>query len=283
MVGFVTSLQGRSLARRAGALAPRRPVSVSTRRCRVSMNFGGGFLGVGPAEIIVVVVVGWFVLGPKELLRVAREVGLFLGSLRQQADTAKQTLTDALEMENLTEDYRKTVDAFKSGYEGRPMPGEEEKLDEEKESTKIAAEQSNGTAKNGEEKDELSKQFADSKKVLAEETKREAEELDEAAQAQTEEFAREIAAADEETNLAAQRFRDQLNRVNDDAQVPPTVVGNGKVEDLSVDADDVRAVELEYLDERAKLELQQLERKYDEMKKKILDRKKAQIDNLQQK
>eukprot|EP00190_Bangiopsis_sp_CCMP1999_P004212 CAMPEP_0198735682 /NCGR_PEP_ID=MMETSP1475-20131203/61174_1 /TAXON_ID= ORGANISM="Unidentified sp., Strain CCMP1999" /NCGR_SAMPLE_ID=MMETSP1475 /ASSEMBLY_ACC=CAM_ASM_001111 /LENGTH=261 /DNA_ID=CAMNT_0044499379 /DNA_START=199 /DNA_END=984 /DNA_ORIENTATION=- len=261
------------------------------------MNFGGGFLGVGPAEIIVVVVVGWFVLGPKELLRVAREVGLFLGSLRQQADTAKQTLTDALEMENLTEDYRKTVDAFKSGYEGRPMPGEEEKLDEEKESTKIAAEkaggekestkiaaeQSNGTAKNGEEKDELSKQFADSKKVLAEETKREAEELDEAAQAQTEEFAREIAAADEETNLAAQRFRDQLNRVNDDAQVPPTVVGNGKVEDLSVDADDVRAVELEYLDERAKLELQQLERKYDEMKKKILDRKKAQIDNLQQK
>eukprot|EP00188_Purpureofilum_apyrenoidigerum_P002711 Plantae.Rhodophyta-Purpureofilum_apyrenoidigerum.ctg27765.p1 GENE.Plantae.Rhodophyta-Purpureofilum_apyrenoidigerum.ctg27765~~Plantae.Rhodophyta-Purpureofilum_apyrenoidigerum.ctg27765.p1 ORF type:complete len:303 (-),score=83.78 Plantae.Rhodophyta-Purpureofilum_apyrenoidigerum.ctg27765:503-1384(-) len=288
MLGFTTSLQSRSLSRGVGALAPRRPVRVSTRRSRVSMSFaGGGFLGVGPAEVIVVVIVGWFVLGPKELLKVSRELGLFLGSLRQQADSAKKTLTEALEVENLADEYNKTIDAFRSGYEGRTLPDEEPpaETDEKakKGSTKVSSEESNGTATEDAESDELSEQFAESKKVLNIEMKKEAQDFDKEMHAQTDQLAKDLQSVDDDVDLAAQKFRDQLNRVNDVVQAPPSITqGNGKVEDLSIDADDVHQVELEYLDEKAKLELQQLERKYDEMKKKILEKRKAQIDSLQQ-
>lgn len=81
------------------------------------MNFGGGFLGVGPAEVFVVVLVGWVVLGPRELIRVSKQVGSFIGTLRSAADDAKNTLTQALEVDALEEEYNKTVDAFRSGYE----------------------------------------------------------------------------------------------------------------------------------------------------------------------
>ncbi|GAB0495648.1 hypothetical protein MMPV_006952 [Pyropia vietnamensis] len=63
--------------------------------------FGGGFLGVGPAEIFVIGVVGWLVLGPQRLYQVARDSGKVLGQLRKTADDAKGSFTEALEMDSL--------------------------------------------------------------------------------------------------------------------------------------------------------------------------------------
>lgn len=91
-------------------------LGISQRRCSVCMSFGGGFLGVGPAEVFVIVLVGWVVLGPRELIRVSKEVGAFLGGLRSAADDARSSLTRALEVEALEEEYNKTISAFQSGY-----------------------------------------------------------------------------------------------------------------------------------------------------------------------
>lgn len=63
--------------------------------------FGGGFLGVGPAEIFVIGAVGWLVLGPQRLFQVARDAGKVLGQLRKTADDAKGSFTEALEVDSL--------------------------------------------------------------------------------------------------------------------------------------------------------------------------------------
>jgi len=63
--------------------------------------FGGGFLGVGPAEVFVIVAVGWLVLGPQRLFAVARDAGKVLGQVRKTADDAKNSFSDALGAESL--------------------------------------------------------------------------------------------------------------------------------------------------------------------------------------
>eukprot|EP00965_Chrysotila_dentata_P238287 6202402-Pleurochrysis_carterae.AAC.2 len=44
---------------------------------------GGGFLNLGAPEVIVIGAVAWALLGPKELYRLAREAGNFLGEWQQ--------------------------------------------------------------------------------------------------------------------------------------------------------------------------------------------------------
>lgn len=65
---------------------------------------GGGILGVGPSEIIVIVAVGWLVLGPKKLFALAKDSGKLLGELRRTAAEAKDTFTEAMEMDMLAEE-----------------------------------------------------------------------------------------------------------------------------------------------------------------------------------
>jgi Sec-independent protein translocase protein TatA len=60
---------------------------------------GGGILGVGPAEMVVVFGVGWLVLGPTKLFALSRDVGRVVGDLRRSAIDASSTFTDAMEGE----------------------------------------------------------------------------------------------------------------------------------------------------------------------------------------
>ena len=44
---------------------------------------GGGFLGVGAPEMVVIGAVAWALLGPKELYKLAKQAGEFLGEWQQ--------------------------------------------------------------------------------------------------------------------------------------------------------------------------------------------------------
>lgn len=89
--------------------APRRCIT----NCRLpTMVFGGGgFLGVGPQEVLVIAAVGWFVLGPKQLLELSRDVGKIVGEVKKSANQARDTFTEALE----------TDIAIMDEYEKRPV------------------------------------------------------------------------------------------------------------------------------------------------------------------
>jgi Sec-independent protein translocase protein TatA len=91
-----------------GARMPARFVQTSLTvaqqsAARWTAQFGGGFLGVGPSEAAVILLVGWFVLGPQKLLTLSRDVGRIVGDLRRAADDAKNTFTEALEIETAAE------------------------------------------------------------------------------------------------------------------------------------------------------------------------------------
>jgi Sec-independent protein translocase protein TatA len=64
---------------------------------------GGSFFNLGTPEIVVIGAVAWAVLGPKELFKLARQAGEFLGEFQTIGLQAKQQFQDALEQE-LAED-----------------------------------------------------------------------------------------------------------------------------------------------------------------------------------
>jgi hypothetical protein len=77
----------------------------TSRAPPVQMQFGGGFLNLGTPELIVIGAVAWALLGPKELFKLAREAGTFLGEWQQLGMQAKQNFQDAIESE-LVEDEK---------------------------------------------------------------------------------------------------------------------------------------------------------------------------------
>lgn len=96
---------------RAPTPLPRRlPTESQPSRSRDLQMFGpgggGGFLNLGTPEVIVIGAVAWALLGPKELYRLARQAGEFLGEWQQLGAQARDTFKDALETE-LREDELK--------------------------------------------------------------------------------------------------------------------------------------------------------------------------------
>jgi Sec-independent protein translocase protein TatA len=59
----------------------------------------GGFLNLGTPEIVVIGVVAWALLGPKELYRLSREAGSFLGEWQSLGRQAQKTFQDAIDSE----------------------------------------------------------------------------------------------------------------------------------------------------------------------------------------
>uniref|UniRef100_A0A7S0PXQ3 Uncharacterized protein n=1 Tax=Coccolithus braarudii TaxID=221442 RepID=A0A7S0PXQ3_9EUKA len=81
----------------------------NARRTEAPIMFGGptgGFLNLGAPEVVVIGAVAWALLGPKELYRLAREAGSFLGEWQQLGRQAQSTFTDAIERE-MAEDAAK--------------------------------------------------------------------------------------------------------------------------------------------------------------------------------
>ena len=62
---------------------------------------GGGFLGVGTSELIVIGAVAWLVLGPKRLYQLAKDIGKISGEIKSVAEEAKQTFQQAVDLESV--------------------------------------------------------------------------------------------------------------------------------------------------------------------------------------
>jgi len=73
-------------------------------------GFNGGFLNMGTPELIVIGAVAWAVLGPKELFKLAKQAGEFLGEWQQLGQQAKDTFTSALEQEMMEDDAKKAAE-----------------------------------------------------------------------------------------------------------------------------------------------------------------------------
>jgi Sec-independent protein translocase protein TatA len=59
----------------------------------------GGFLNLGTPEVIVIGIVAWALLGPKELYRLSREAGSFLGEWQTLGRQAQKTFQEAIDTE----------------------------------------------------------------------------------------------------------------------------------------------------------------------------------------
>lgn len=85
-------------------------------------NFGGGFLNMGTPELVVIGAVAWAILGPKELFRLSKEAGKFIGEWQQLGMQAKDTFASALENELLEDEMNKAKDGFSKATEGIKAP-----------------------------------------------------------------------------------------------------------------------------------------------------------------
>lgn len=100
----------------------------SLRICQVprAMFSGGGIFGVGPSEIIVIAAVGWLLLGPKKLYALAKDTGKLFGELSRTAAEARDSFTEAIEMDMLASQGKDKVSVDDD-------PKEESEVEEEKE------------------------------------------------------------------------------------------------------------------------------------------------------
>ena len=60
---------------------------------------GGGFFNLGGPEVVVIGAVAWVLLGPKELFKLSREAGKFIGEWQQLGQQARDQFQSALETE----------------------------------------------------------------------------------------------------------------------------------------------------------------------------------------
>ena len=70
--------------------------------------------GVGGGELILIAVVALVVVGPKDLPKLLRQLGRFVGKMRRMADEFKTSFDDMARQSEL-DDLRKEVEALRSG------------------------------------------------------------------------------------------------------------------------------------------------------------------------
>lgn len=199
------------------------------------MFSGGGFLGVGASEVIVIVAVGWVLLGPEKLFSLAKDSGKVLGQLRRTADEAKETFSEALDLDKLADEARAISTEFESASKGKAVPKERES-------------ESNG----------LSDAIPD---VEVEEERPEAKStIKTTASPDMSATETELSSIESQVGTSA-TFLEQLRRVSDPDQVAPS-----EVPDLSVDVDEleVERMEREYMEAKQKLEERRARSKIEE-------------------
>jgi len=235
------------------------------------MSLGGGFLGVGSMEVAVILVVGWVVLGPKELIKLTREVGKIFGSLRGIATNARNSLQSIVEADSLTEEFNKVVQSVTDPL--TPDENREEMRSKAKGAEKtLSSSNTEDLTKSGAQKKSATSAEATlpsttSAKPLAEEknNKNTEEKLAKENNPDEEKLAEDEKLAEE--NLAARsRFEEQMRRMNDPNQVAPSEVRSDEL--LSTNGDNDSEGDLEL---RGDLELEELERRYAIRRKQILE------------
>jgi len=87
------------------------------------MDFGSdGFLGVGASEVVVIVAVGYFLLGPTELYRLAKEIGKLVTQLRATATEASSTFSEAMESQLAIKEITAATDELQQAFGAAAAP-----------------------------------------------------------------------------------------------------------------------------------------------------------------
>jgi len=87
-------------------------------RGNVSMflESGGGILGIGTPELITILLVGYFVLGPNELFKLTKEIGKFIQNFRtlgaEATKSFESTMENQLELDELRKAQSELTKAF---------------------------------------------------------------------------------------------------------------------------------------------------------------------------
>lgn len=76
--------------------------------------------GIGGAELIVIAAVALIVVGPKDLPKLLRKAGQFVGRMRAMADEFRQNFDDMARQSEIDE-LRLEVEALKSGRKSVPI------------------------------------------------------------------------------------------------------------------------------------------------------------------
>ncbi|KAI0565213.1 Sec-independent protein translocase protein TatA/B/E [Gracilaria domingensis] len=187
---------------------------------------GGGFLGVGTSEVVVILLVGWLLLGPEKLFALAKDTGKILGELRRTADKAKEQFNEAVELDLLEAEMRnnKNMKTSEASENGVGSPNEAYKDDGEPEPLKTA-----------ELVNELSSPGSQTMQAIGLEEKSE-----------------EGVRSDEVVSTA---FLDQLKRVADPEQSSPS-----EIPDLEIgEEEEVKRLEKQYLEAKQRLERRKIE------------------------
>ncbi|CAN8076894.1 unnamed protein product [Agarophyton chilense] len=182
---------------------------------------GGGFLGVGTSEVVVILLVGWLLLGPEKLFALAKDTGKILGELRSTANKAREQFDEAVELDLLAAEMKnkKSIEASKGSDNG--MASMVDKLEDIGESEPLQ------TA-------ELTKDLSSlgSSPDVAEALEEKSEEA------------------------GGDAFLDQLRRVSDPDQQAPI-----EIPDLEIDEEaEVKQLEEQYLYAKQRLERRKLEK-----------------------
>lgn len=76
--------------------------------------------GIGGAEWVVIALVALIVIGPKDLPKMLRELGRFVGRMRNMADEFRSSFEDMARQSEL-DDLKKEVQALRSGRLAAPI------------------------------------------------------------------------------------------------------------------------------------------------------------------
>ncbi len=82
--------------------------------------------GIGGGELILIAVVALVVVGPKDLPKLLRQLGRFVGKMRRMADEFRTSFEDMARQSELDE-LRKEVDALRAGKLGMEDVGHQMK------------------------------------------------------------------------------------------------------------------------------------------------------------
>lgn len=109
LIGKWSLFKGKSVLRRSSVR-----ISWEEKRTRttpIALLGGGGFLGVGSSEVLVILLVGWLLLGPEKLFSLAKDTGKVLGELRRTANKAKEQFDEAIELDLMSAEVKQKQDA----------------------------------------------------------------------------------------------------------------------------------------------------------------------------
>jgi Sec-independent protein translocase protein TatA len=113
--------------------APQQSRSSASSKSQLNMFLGqdSGVLGVGAPEIVTIVLVGYFVLGPSELYKLTKEIGKFITNIRTLGQEATSSFEGAMENQLAIGEIRKAQEELSDAFNFRRSINVEDKLVDE--------------------------------------------------------------------------------------------------------------------------------------------------------